>query len=522
MSQKHQDTRDTILVGETPLTIEQILALATGESRVALDPSPELARRIEMSATILGDKLKGGFTIYGVSTGLGDSCVNKLSVELAKSLPHNLVRYHGCGTGRILGEIEAAAVVAVRLSALSRGYSGVRRILLDRLCEVLNARVLPRIPEEGSVGASGDLTPLSYLAAMLIGEREATLHGEVLQSALALEKAGVTPIELAPKEGLALMNGTSVMTALGCLAFDRARRLARLASAITALASAAMRGEPAHFDDRIFALKPHPGQRLCARWIARQLGYDPKTSPHAERVQDRYSIRCAPHVVGVLIDALPMVRRFLEIELNGVNDNPLIDPETGDVLHSGNFYGGHICFAMDALKSAVANLADLADRQLALMCNESFNNGLPANLLGMKGAAANAHHGFKAMQITASALTAEALKLTMPASVFSRSTECHNQDKVSMGTIAARDALRVIELTERTLAVTLLGAVQALDLRGLDGCSKGNRAVYDAVRAIVPMTVEDRRQDFEIERIVEALHLDELGLGSCEEIDDLR
>lgn len=521
MTEKNLDSRATTLVGEHPLTIEQILALAAGERRVALDPSPALARRIEMSASILGEKLKGGFTIYGVSTGLGDSCVNKLSPELAKSLPHNLVRYHGCGTGRILGEMEAAAVVAVRLAALSRGYSGVRRVLLERLCEVLNARVLPRIPEEGSVGASGDLTPLSYLAAMLIGEREATLHGEVLESRLALEKAGIAPLALAPKEGLALMNGTSVMTALGCLAFDRARKLARLASAITALASAAMKGEPAHFDDRIFALKPHPGQRLSARWIARQLGYDPKTSRHAERVQDRYSIRCAPHVIGVLVDALPMIRRLLEIELNGVNDNPLIDPETGDVLHSGNFYGGHVCFAMDALKAAVANLADLADRQLALMCNESFNNGLPANLLGMTGPAAHAHHGFKAMQITASALTAEALKLTMPASVFSRSTECHNQDKVSMGTIAARDALRVIELTERTLAVTLIGAVQALDLRGLDGCSAGNLAVHDAVRALVPMTVEDRRQDVEIERIVEALRLDALCLGGTEEIDDL-
>lgn len=521
MNQRNPDTRATTLIGEQPLTIEQILALAAGECRVALDPSPALARRIELSAAILGEKLKGGFTIYGVSTGLGDSCVNKLSPELAKSLPHNLVRYHGCGTGRILGEMEAATVVAVRLAALSRGYSGVRRVLLERLCEVLNARVLPCIPEEGSVGASGDLTPLSYLAAMLIGEREATLCGEVLESRLALEKAGIAPIALAPKEGLALMNGTSVMTALGCLAFDRSRKLARLASAITALASAAMKGEPAHFDDRIFALKPHPGQRLTARWIAEQLGYDPKTSQHAERVQDRYSIRCAPHVIGVLVDVLPMIRRLLEIELNGVNDNPLIDPETGDVLHSGNFYGGHVCFAMDALKAAVANLADLADRQLALMCNESFNNGLPANLLGMTGPAAHAHHGFKAMQITASALTAEALKLTMPASVFSRSTECHNQDKVSMGTIAARDALRVIELTERTLAVTLLGAVQALDLRGLDGCSSGNRNVYDAVRALVPMTVEDRRQDLEIERIVEALHLDALGLGGTEEIDAL-
>ena len=210
-------------------------------------------------------KLAGGFTIYGVSTGLGDSCVNKLSPELAKELPHNLVRYHGCGTGRILGEYEAAAVLAVRLAALGRGYSGVRRVMLEKLCDILNARVLPCIPEEGSVGASGDLTPLSYVAAVLIGEREAMLDGKVMPSAEAMKKAGIETIHLAPKEGLAIMNGTSVMTALGCIAFDRARRLAKMACAITALASAAMGGEAAHFDDRIFALKPHCLLSHCVR-----------------------------------------------------------------------------------------------------------------------------------------------------------------------------------------------------------------------------------------------------------------
>lgn len=515
------DKRDSINVGEHPLTIEDILSLARGDARIQLDPSPSLHDRIEKSSYALNEKLKGGFTIYGVSTGLGDSCVNKLDPELAKSLPHNLVHYHGCGTGRILDEYEAAAVTAVRIAALGRGYSGVRRVMLQKLCDILNARVLPCIPSEGSVGASGDLTPLSYLASVIMGEREATIDGVMMPSADALKKAGIDAIRLAPKEGLAIMNGTSVMTGLACIAFDRARKLARLACAITALASAAMGGEAAHFDDRIFALKPHPGQRLSAKWIAEQLAYDKDTCVHPKRVQDRYSIRCAPHVIGVLLDALPWIRRFIEVELNGVNDNPIIDPETGDVLHSGNFYGGHACFAMDGLKNAVANLADLADRQLALMCNESFNNGLPANLLGITGPTAHAHHGFKAMQISASALTAEALKQTMPASVFSRSTECHNQDKVSMGTIAARDALRVIELTERCLAITLLGACQAMDIHGLDGISEGNRRVYDAVRKLVPMTVEDRRQDFEIEIIVAALRADKLALGSLDEIDQL-
>jgi histidine ammonia-lyase len=301
------------------------------------------------------------------------------------------------------------------------------------------------------------------------------------------------------------MNGTSVMTALACIAYDGARRLARAASTITALASDAMRGEAGHFDARIFEAKPHPGQALCARWIREHLEYDPARGRTATRVQDRYSIRCAPHVIGVLLDALPAMRRTLEIEINGANDNPLIDPDTGDVLHGGNFYGGHVAHAMDSLKAAVANLADLLDRQLALLCQPATSNGLPANLVARKTPDRAAHHGFKAMQIAASALTAEALKLTMPATVFSRSTECHNQDKVSMGTIAARDALRVLELSERVAAIVLLATVQAVDIRGPESCRARTREIHAAVRARVAVNDGDRRQDGDIAAAVELL-----------------
>ena len=301
------------------------------------------------------------------------------------------------------------------------------------------------------------------------------------------------------------MNGTSVMTALACLAFDRARRLARASSTITALASDVLQGEAAHFDARIFEAKPHPGQALCARWIREHLEYDPARGRTGRRVQDRYSIRCAPHVIGVLLDALPPMRRMLEIEVNGANDNPLVDPETGDVLHGGNFYGGHVAFAMDGLKSVVATVADLLDRQLALLCHPGTNNGLPANLVARTTPDRAAHHGYKAMQIAASALTAEALKLTMPASAFSRSTECHNQDKVSMGTIAARDALRVLELTERVAAIALLATCQAVDIRGPGSCRARTRAVHAEVRARVGLDDADRRHDGDIEAAVEIL-----------------
>ncbi|HET9598474.1 MAG TPA: aromatic amino acid ammonia-lyase [Anaeromyxobacteraceae bacterium] len=506
-----------VLVGARDLTIEDVLAIASGRARAALDPDPQVLARVRATVAWLERRVGRGETIYGVTTGFGDSCETSVEGNLALELPANLVRFHGCGTGSLLGEEAAAAVVAVRLATLARGHSAVREELLERLCQLLEHRVLPLIPEEGSVGASGDLTPLSYLAALVMGEREALHRGTSLPAAEALARCGLAPLRLRPKESLALMNGTSVMTALACLAFDRARRLARAASTITAMASDTMRGEPGHFDARIFAAKPHPGQALCARWIREHLEYDAASGRRAARVQDRYSIRCAPHVIGVLLDALGPIRTTIEIEVNGANDNPLIDPDTGDVLHGGNFYGGHIAHAMDGLKAAVANVADLLDRQLALLCNPITSNGLPANLVARGPGDRAAHHGFKAMQISASALTAEALKLTMPASVFSRSTECHNQDKVSMGTIAARDALRIVELTERVAAIALLAVCQAADVRGPATCHARTREVLGAVRAGVPTNDRDRRQDLDIEHVVARMRRDDIALDRAED-----
>ena len=498
--------RHPLLVGRSPLRIEDLMVLAEGRAHAALDPDPAYRERLAAGASALERARGAGQVVYGVSTGVGASLDNVIPDELQQMLPLNLLRFHGCGTGRILDETEAAAVIAARLVSLARGYSGVRASLLERLCELLNLRLLPRIPAEGSVGASGDLTPLSYVAATLVGEREATLRGRVLSSADALAQVGLAPLVLAPKESLALMNGTSVMTALGSLAFMRALRFARWAAALTAVACDIMRGNPAHFDARIFELKPHPGTRLAAAWIREDLKPTPGGRPALPaRLQDRYSLRCAPHVIGVLLDGLESARRMIEIELNGVNDNPLIDPESGDVLHGGNFYGGHVCFALDGLKVAVASVSDLLDRQLCLLCDGSTNGGLPADLVAASGPERVTHHGFKAMQITASALTAEALKLTMPASAFSRSTESHNQDKVSMGTIAARDCLRVVELAETVAAIATLAACQGVDLRNGEASALRSRALWDAVRKAVPQVVADRRQDQDISRVL-ALH----------------
>lgn len=500
-----------VVIGERPLSIDEVVAIAEQGARVSLADEPEFRARLAAGAEALARRLAAGDPVYGVTTGFGESCVTAVPAAQIAELPINLLRYHGCGTGRILAPNEAAAVVAVRLASLVRGWSAVRVELVERLCELLDARVLPHIPAEGSVGASGDLTPLSYVAALLIGERECWFEGRERSASEVHEQLGLAPLRLAPKESLAIMNGTSVMTALCCLALVRAKRLARLSAAITAAASDALGGNPRHFDPRIFAAKPHPGQAAYARWVADDLGSIGDRS-HEGRIQDRYSIRCAPHVVGVLLDALPWMIEWTQTELNGANDNPLIDPESGEALHGGNFYGGHACFVADALKNAVANLADLHDRQLALLCSGHTNNGLPENLVGRQGPDRAAHHGFKAMQIAASALTAEALKLTMPASVFSRSTECHNQDKVSMGTIAARDAARVVELTEQVCAILLLAVVQAIDLRVREGreCRSRSLALRDAVRSVAGFSDADRRMDHDIAAVLELIRHDRL------------
>ncbi len=461
---------NSIEIGSGRLSIEDVLSVAKNNHKdshetsqgVLLSNDPEFARRIKSGAAFLERILANNGVVYGVNTGYGDSCTVTVPAHLVAELPLHLTRYHGCGLGEYLNDEETLAVLVCRINSLAQGYSGVRWELLEQLAALINHRILPNIPSEGSVGASGDLTPLSYVAAALIGEREVRYEGTLSPAADVLAKLGLAPLKLAPKEGLAIMNGTAVMTGLACLAWQRADYLSKLCCRLTALASIALRGNRGHFDPRLFALKPHAGQNEAAAWIHDDLcGNDDEVI----RLQDRYSIRCAPHVIGVTRDALTWMRRDIENELNSANDNPLIDGDNELVLHGGHFYGGHIAFAMDSLKTAVANLADLMDRQLALLVDSKYNHGLPQNLSGSCGERASINHGFKAVQIGVSAWTAEALKLTMPASVFSRSTECHNQDKVSMGTIAARDCLRVLELTEQVAAAMMMATVQGVTLR---------------------------------------------------------
>ncbi len=502
---RRMNTSTEVVIGGEPLSLTQILHLASGHAKPRL--SLAALDRMRASYDLTQRRLADGQKIYGVTTGYGNSVSTEVPADASARLSLNLLRFHGCGTGRYLDETEAAAVLAVRLCSVSAGQSGVRPEVAERLAELLSLRILPAIPAEGSVGASGDLTPLSYVAALLVGEREVITPSGLRPAKDVLLEQGLRPLTLGPKEALALMNGTSVATALGVLAFGRARRLVRLASRVTALASCAIDGNPDHFDEILHQAKGHPGQVQVARWIRDDLAAHGARSA-AVRLQDRYSIRCAPQVLGVLVDALDWFESVLTTEVNGVSDNPLVNTEHEVILHGGNFYGGHVGFVMDALKAAVANIADLLDRQLVLLCLPSESNGLPENLVGVTGAGACIHHGFKAMSISASALTAEALKLTMPATVFSRSTESHNQDKVPMATIAARDALRVIELSEQVAAICTLGACQAAELRH-PGKSLG--PLHGAVRGRVAALVEDRRMDGDISSVLELLRSDQLS-----------
>ena len=495
-----------LVIGEHPLSIEDVVAVARQEKRVALPDSNEWRNLIQRGADFLDQLLQDEGVIYGVTTGYGDSCLVEIPAHQVNELPLHLSRFHGCGLGQNLDLISARAVVVTRLCSLARGYSGVSHALLERLVWMLNENVIPVIPSEGSVGASGDLTPLSYIAGALVGERDVYDQGQIVPVSQVYAEKGLEPLVMRPKEGLALMNGTAVMTAIACLNYKKAEQISLASTCITALNVLALEGNPSHFDEVLFAQKPHPGQQNIAAQLRDWLNSEVQTEHQSSRLQDRYSLRCAPHIIGVFEDSKVWLRQFIENELNSSNDNPLIDPVNLRVLHGGHFYGGHIAQAMDSLKIMIANIADLMDRQLAQLVDYKMNNGLPRNLTGATDERLPLNHGFKAVQIGVSAWTAEALKQTLSASIFSRSTECHNQDKVSMGTIAARDASRVIVLTEQVIAALCCASVQAIHLKTLDGKLSEVLATFKAwVLKTFDYVVEDRPLQQELQQLVDRL-----------------
>jgi histidine ammonia-lyase/phenylalanine ammonia-lyase len=505
----------SLLIDGHSLTIADIVTVARQPGALHLELTDEAARRMRESDELKTKIIETGLPVYGVTSGFGDSSSRQIGRAKAETLQRNLIRMLRCGVGDYAEPDVVRATMLVRANCLARGCSGVRAEIAGNLLKCLNHDILPLIPEQGSVGASGDLVPLSYIAALLIGEGIVRHAGVERPAAEALGEAGIDLLVLSAKEGLGLVNGTSFMAGFAALALHDAAGLADTADLCTALASSVRQGNPRHFAAFLFEQKPHDGTIDSARTIRRLLGSASGRGHGAvklpedgfreldEPIQDRYSIRCAPHVVGVLRDTAEWASRWVTVEVNSANDNPLFDVAEGVVHNGGNFYGGHVGQAMDSLKTAVASVADLLDRQLELVVDEKYNNGLTANLVaaGLDASEAGVHHGFKALQIAASSLAAEALKNTMPATSFSRSTEAHNQDKVSMGSIAARDARTVISLTQQVTAIHLLALSQAVDLRGQECLGSALRAAHGLVRELSPFVDADRPLQGDVARI---------------------
>ncbi|WP_318843133.1 aromatic amino acid ammonia-lyase [Myceligenerans pegani] len=497
-----------MLIDGFTLDVAALTRLARDPARTRVTLDPQAAGRMKASADLKDRLVDEGAVIYGVTTGFGDSAHRRVSAGRASALQDGLIQFLLTGAGSRCPDEVVRAMIAIRANCLARGVSAARPEVAELLVALLEHDLLPEVPERGSVGASGDLVPSSYLAAALVGEGQVRLRGRTVPAAEALHARGLEPLVLRAKEGLALVNGTSFMTAYAALAVHDAHRLAFAAEVCTALASQALGGNAHHFAAFLGEHKPHPGQVRSASHIHQFLAGSALTGVSAiedrigsataeRRIQDRYSVRCAPQVIGVLHDTLAWVEPWVEREINSANDNPLFDTASGEVFSGGNFYGGHIAQAMDSLKVAVAGITDLLDRQLAQVVDEKLSGGLPSNLVPEGGTA----HGYKGMQIACSSFAAEALKQAAPATVFSRSTEAHNQDKVSMGSIAARDSRTVVELTAHVTAVVLHALCQAVELRGVDRLSPATKEVWKLVREHVAFLDADRPLDQELDAL---------------------
>ncbi len=450
-------------LGKNPLTLEEVREVAQDFRRVELDPSA--VARIEASRDFLLGEVAAGKTLYGVNTGFGLMSNVKIADSSIEELQYNLLRSHAVGMGEPLAEKHVRAMLLLRAQALVQGHSGVSLGLVEQILLLLNRKVHPVIPSQGSVGASGDLAPLSHLALVLIGEGRASFKGKVVSGRTALREAGIKPIRLGAKEGLALINGTQFMAALGTLALLDAEHLADVADAAGALSLEALRGTVTAFDADIQAVRPHPGQIQVAKRVRQFLQPAGAKSAIAKshegcgRVQDPYSLRCIPQVHGASRDTLNFVRQVLEREINAVTDNPLVFPDKKKIVSGGNFHGQIIAIALDALCIAVAELASISEQRLEKLINPAISE-LPAFLVKEGGL----NSGFMIVQVAAAAIVSENKTLCHPASVDSIPTSADKEDHVSMGAWAARKANQVVTNSRRVLAMELLAAAQGIDL----------------------------------------------------------
>jgi histidine ammonia-lyase len=471
-----------------PLRIEGVIEIAHGAPAVLGD---EVLRRVDAAREVVVAALETGLVVYGVTTGFGSLADVRLTPEHSRALQHGLLRSHAVAVGNELSAEEVRAMLALRAHVLALGHSGVRREVVLRFVEMLGRDLLPVVPEQGSLGASGDLAPLAHLALPVIGEGEVRLAGERLPAIEALGRCGLAPLVLEAKEGLALINGTQGMTALGVLAAWRGAKLAKVADISAALTIEAIFGTDRAFDPRVVGLRPHPGQLASARNLVRLLAGSELLSSHRESdhvVQDAYSIRCAPQVHGAFRDVVRHSAGTLEIELASVSDNPVVLPDSGEILSGGNFHGQPIALACDALAAATVGLASISERRLYRLLDPKTSNGLPPFLVGDAGV----NSGFMVCQYTAASLVSEMKSLAHPASVDSITSSAGQEDHVSMGMIAARHARECIRNAEAAIAMEVLAAAQACELRAPVPAGPAGRAAIASLRRVVPTLVQDR------------------------------
>jgi histidine ammonia-lyase len=483
----------------TALRIEDVVAVAyggPGSPRVTLTAAA--AQRVERSAAAVERLLRDGVVAYGITTGFGAFKDKVIPRDQVAQLQYNIIVSHAVGVGDTLDLPTTRAMMLIRLNTLSRGYSGIRPHTLELLAGMLNRGVHPCIPEKGSLGASGDLAPLAHMSLVMIGLGEAEYEGQVYLGQEALDRAGLAPVTLAAKEGLALTNGTSLMCAIGALETYRAEQLVRVADIAGSMSLEALHGTTAAYDDRIHALRPFPRQGDSARYLRELLegsGYVRNNDPR--HVQDAYTLRCIPQVHGAIRDTIAYARWVMEIELNAVTDNPLIfiDDESGavEVLSGGNFHGEPLAITMDYLGLAMSELGNISERRIMRLTDESSNtHTLPAFLTRDGGL----NSGFMILQYTAAALATESKVLSHPASVDSIPTSANVEDHVSMGATAALKARRILNNVGRILAIELMAAAQGIDFRREDlpegtRLGRGTAAAYAQIRQLVPFIERD-------------------------------
>ncbi len=475
------------------LTFAQLYDVALRGEPVSLAASA--VERMNASRAVVDRLVASGATAYGINTGFGKLASVRISTEQVRQLQVNLVRSHACGVGAPLSRAETRTMMLLRANALAKGLSGVRPRVVEALCQMLNAKVHPVIPSQGSVGASGDLAPLAHLALVVIGEGSAEFHGEVLPGGEAMKRAGITPVALEAKEGLSLLNGTQGMLALLSLALHEADILVDSADVAASLSLDALRGSPGAFDARIMHARAYAGAATTARNLAHlnegsQIRESHRSAEKDARVQDAYSLRCTPQVHGAVRDSLAQAREMAAVELNSATDNPLVfvrDANNGDIISGGNFHGQPLAMAADQVAIAIATLGGIVERRIEQMTNP-LTSMLPAFLTPEPGL----NSGFMIAQVTAAALTSENKALATPHSVDSISTSGNQEDYVSMGMSGARRLGRMLVNLRNTIAIELLCACQGIDLLAPLQTGKFAKKAYDVVRAKSAQVIEDR------------------------------